>query len=248
MTVNVVGRLRIVDHPGPDDATYDLTTGSRLDLVQLHSTDRINFIGTAVPSSPGLTTGPYNATFNLTSEGGSTDVNAGTYGQWSGTIHIHNGTLTSLGASHSGWINTGDSVISGNSSVHMRTMTGTGGTMELDGGATLEWTRLYSSIPVALNGGTLILDTFFPGTAGNITFNSQSHAHMDELDLTGVMNAASWSMKDDLLQVFDAAGGVISSVDSFHNNTGKPIQVDQRSFGVAVIADATPHAGMIPIG
>jgi hypothetical protein len=240
-TVGVGETLRATDYPWQDDGTYNLLSGAQLDLVQIHSKDTINFVSSVQgPGSPRIV--------NLTSLGGDTTISADAFGTWSGNIRVFNGTLTTSGGSHSHWTNTGDSIIAGDSYVHINAMTATGGSMELNNGGKLEWTgALHSAIPVTLDGGTLIEDSSFgsAGNAANVTFRSQNHAHMNEVDLQGAFNAASWSMKDDLLQVFNASGSVITSIANFHNTTGKPIQVDQTATGVAVIADATPRPGML---
>lgn len=239
-TIGVSGSLRAIDYPRQDN-TYDLSTGAQLDLWQIHSTDIIRFVGYGYA-------GPYTGTLNVTSVGGTTIVDGSAFGQWTGNIHIYNGDLRTFGGSHSYWTNVGDSVISGDSNVQINTMMGSGGTIELSHGARLEWTGGAHSSPVTIkNGGTLVSNPFFypTGLEQNVTFGGNAHGRPDEVDLVNAFNAASWSMKDDLLQVFDAAGGVLTSITNFHNASGRAIQVDQTATGVAVTNDTTPRPGML---
>jgi hypothetical protein len=243
-TVAVGGKLQTADHAQQTD-TFNLAASSTLDLRQIGSTDTIHFVGR---TDIGYGAGPYNATFNLVSVGGSTFVDAGSYGVWTGTINVLNGSLVAGGGSHSHWVSAGHSVIAGKSEVLIQCMTGGGdGTMQVSRGAHLEWSSAYGSIPVTLDGGRLTIDQFFngPATAQDVTIQGQGRGNVDEIDFQGAVNAASWSMKGDLLQVFNGQGSVIGQINALHNHTGRPLEVCQTATGVAVFADNVQRPDMI---
>jgi hypothetical protein len=248
MTTKTIDNGKVNDetvHKNQDE-TFVLVNNSQLNLTNNGGTATVQN-GDKV--SPSL--GPIgHEVLVLESNHGDTRVGTGganfSGGTLFGNFTIRNhSTLSLVGGTHTSWVNVGLSIIDNGSQVDITTNT-SGGLFLVEHGSTI---KIFGAVgnpgstPVVLDhGGTLqVINTAF-----DVTFQTRTAQHLDELDMTQVFNAASFSFKDDLLLVFNSEGNQIGGTSRLHNLTGAPIQVDQTEHGVVVVADATPRPGMLP--
>jgi hypothetical protein len=254
MPTQIIGNGGInheVTRHGQDD-TFILVNNSTLDLLNAGGTAAIKngdaepFLGSGPPPAIGQETVNLrsNHGHNTIDTSGANGLGAGSV---SGTVNLrnHSTLVVNPGPTHASWINTGLSIIDGGSSASFGNIGNVnGGSFLVEHGSTLQAigaVGFSGNAPVVLaHGGTFIVSS----SASDVTFQSQTHQERDAINMKDVFNAASFSYKDDFLQVFNAAGNQIGAA-TLHNLTKQPVQVDQTNHGVVVIADATPRPGII---
>lgn len=220
--------------------TFTLANGGSLDLMAGRTAnDTINVSGAFNAF--------VSATFNLMDFGGHVAINllAGA-SNLTGNMQVYGGRVEMTAASHNYWIPTGVNRIAQGADVKLgaQIIGPSGGTFEVSGGAKLEFLCWPTLSNVTLAGGTVSYGDGF-SFGGVVTF---ARAAGSELDVHTVSPVASYSMDaSDMLTLLDAGGNALGAV-TVHDRTAQAIQVDRTATGVAIVADNTPHPGMLVAG
>jgi hypothetical protein len=249
--------IREVVLPGQDE-TFNLLNGTNLRLVNVHGNATVN-VPTLINEEGLLRTA--RADIDIVGIGGTTTVTGGVLDDIRGAYFLYHSDLNlNIGHSHHHWTSTGLNVADHYSNAIIRTdvQDGGGSFLVRDGSflsATIEFSTFLGGEPLTIEGGK-VLATGAPGVASQITNDvtflpppSSCQVNAFTIRDDFIKDPTSFSLKDDFLQVFNSAGGVVASVKGLHNQSGEPIQVDSvpgQPGSITIIADATPRPGMLP--